>query len=87
MIFVILPQAFRQAIPPLGNELIVILKDSSLLCVIGLQELMQEGKLYAATSYAYFPTYVAIALVYLALTLSISRGVSFTEKKLNYDCR
>jgi polar amino acid transport system permease protein len=80
---VILPQAFRRIIPPLGNEFIVLLKDSSLLSVIGVQELLLNGKLYAARTFAYFPTYLGIALVYLVMTVSISRLVAYSERKLH----
>ncbi len=83
MMYVILPQAFRNIIPPMGNEFIVLLKDSSLLSIIGVNELMQQGKLYAASEYAYFPAYLAIAVVYLIMTLSISRIVSVIEKRMS----
>ncbi len=83
MIYVVLPQAFRNIIPPMGNEFIVLLKDSSLLSIIGVNELMLQGKLYAASEYAHFPAYLAIALVYLVMTLSISRIVSIIEKRMS----
>jgi polar amino acid transport system permease protein len=82
MIYIILPQAFRNIIPPMGNEFIVLLKDSSLLSIIGVNELMLQGKLYAASEYAYFPAYLAIAIVYLVMTLSISRIVNLIEKRM-----
>ena len=85
MLYVVLPQAFRRVIPPLGNEIIVLLKDSSLLSVIGVQELLLQGKLYAARTFAYFPTYLAIALVYLVLTLTVSRLTAHLERKLGID--
>ncbi len=83
MYHVVLPQAFRNIIPPMGNEFIVLLKDSSLLSIIGVNELMQQGKLYAASEYAHFSAYLAIALVYLVMTLSISRIVSIIEKRMS----
>lgn len=85
MVHIILPQAFRQVIPPLGNEFIVLLKDSSLLGIIGVHELMQEGKLFASSQYTYFQTYTAVALIYLVMTLSIARIVALMERKLNND--
>ncbi len=79
---IILPQAFRRVIPPLGNEIIVLLKDSSLLSSIGVTELVMAGKLYAATTYAYFPAYIGIAIVYLVMTITISRIIHWYEKRL-----
>jgi len=80
--FVVLPQAFRWAIPPLGNEFITLLKDTSLLSVIGVAEILKEGQLYAARTYAIFPTYIGIAIVYIVLTLSIANVLRYVERKL-----
>lgn len=87
MFYIILPQAFRNIVPPMGNEFIVLLKDSSLLSIIGVNELMQNGKLYAASSYAHFPAYLAIALVYLLMTFSISRITGVIERKMKVSDR
>jgi polar amino acid transport system permease protein len=83
MRLIILPQAFRRIIPPLGNEFIVLLKDSSLLSVIGVSELLMAGKLYAARTFAPFPTYIGIALVYLVMTITLSQLVALSERKLS----
>ncbi|MEZ5333899.1 MAG: amino acid ABC transporter permease [Methanolobus sp.] len=69
---IILPQAFRRIIPPLGNEFIALLKDSSLLAVIGVHELLKTGQLYISRTFAAFPVYIAVALMYLILTIVIS---------------
>ncbi len=82
MRYVILPQAFKRVIPPLGNEFIILLKDSSLLSIIGVLELAQSGRLYVAATYASFPVYIEVALVYLVMTLTISRFVAWTERRL-----
>lgn len=87
MLYIILPQAFRRIVPPLGNEFIVLLKDTSLLAVIGVQELTRKGQLYVAATYASFPTYIGVALVYLVMTLSISRLVTWTERRLGVSDR
>ena len=79
---IILPQAFRWAIPPLGNEFITLLKDTSLLSVIAVLEIVKQGQLYMARTYAVFPTYLAIALVYLVMTLTITTGLRYLERKL-----
>ena len=80
---VILPQAFRQSIPPIGNDFITLIKDTSLLSVIAVSEITMEGQNYIARTYAAFPTYVAIAVTYLILTLSLSRFFAWLEKRLS----
>ena len=80
---VILPQAFRQSIPPMGNDFITLIKDTSLLSVIAVSEITMEGQNYIARTYAAFPTYVAIALTYLLLTFSLSRLFAMLEKRLS----
>jgi His/Glu/Gln/Arg/opine family amino acid ABC transporter permease subunit len=87
MRYVILPQAFRRIIPPLGNEFITLLKDSSLLSVIGVMELLQSGRLYVAKTYASFPVYITVSLVYLAMTVSITRLVAWGERRLGISDR
>ncbi len=79
---IILPQAVRRVIPPLGNEVIILLKDSSLLSAIGVTELVQAGKLFAAREFAFFPAYIGIAIVYLVMTITISRIIHWYEKRL-----
>ena len=80
---VILPQAFRQSLPPMGNDFITLIKDTSLLSVIAVSEITMEGQNYIARTYAAFPTYVAIALTYLILTFSLSRLFALLEKRLS----
>lgn len=65
---VIFPQAFRRMLPPLGNEFITLIKDTSLAAVIGFEELFRQGQLMVATTYKAFEIYIAVALVYLVLT-------------------
>ncbi|MEB3214259.1 MAG: amino acid ABC transporter permease [Leptolyngbyaceae bacterium] len=76
---IILPQAFRRMIPPLGNEFIILLKDTSLVAVIGYEELFRRGQLIVANNYKAFQIYISVALVYLVLTLLASQVVSFLE--------
>lgn len=83
MFYVVLPQAVKQAIPPLGNEFVVLLKDTSLLSAIGLTEIFQAGKIYTSVHMAPFPTYLGVATVYLALTFVITRFVNWTERKIS----
>ncbi|MBW4541904.1 MAG: ABC transporter permease subunit [Myxacorys chilensis ATA2-1-KO14] len=80
---VIFPQALRRMLPPLGNEFITLLKDTSLVAVIGFEELFREGQLIVAENYRPFELYASVALVYLALTLLSSQGFSYLERVMN----
>ncbi|MGB9793300.1 MAG: amino acid ABC transporter permease [Thermacetogeniaceae bacterium] len=82
MRYIILPQAFRRIVPPLGNEFIAMLKDTSLLFSIGIVELTRQGQLLNATLFQPFPIYLTVAFFYLIMTLSISRLVDYTERRL-----
>jgi polar amino acid transport system permease protein len=84
---VIMPQAVRLIIPPLGNEFIALLKDSSLLAVISVHELSKNGMLYVSKTFAAFPAYISVALVYLALTMGISRVLNHIERRLGVSDR
>ncbi|MBE9237119.1 ABC transporter permease subunit [Anabaena aphanizomenioides LEGE 00250] len=80
---VIFPQAFRRMIPPLGNEFISLLKDTSLVAVIGFEELFRKGQLIVAENYRAFEIYAAIAVIYLCLTLVSSQAFSRLEAWMN----
>lgn len=81
MYYVILPQAVRNILPPLGNEFIAMLKDSSLVSVIGFEELTRRGQLIIAQTYGSFEIWFTVAILYLIMTLAISRVVAMLEKK------
>ena len=87
MRMVILPQAFKLVIPPLGNEFVMLLKDTSLLAAIGLSEIMKRGQVYTSVHFEPFPTYLAVALVYLVLTLTFTRIINWYERRLQTDKR
>ena len=80
---VILPQTFRVILPPVGNEFIALLKDSSLVSILAVADLLRRGREYATRTFEYFQTYTVIALVYLVLTLFFSKLVAIMEAKLN----
>jgi arginine/lysine/histidine/glutamine transport system substrate-binding and permease protein len=80
---IIFPQAFRRMLPPLGNEFITMIKDTSLVAIIGFEELFRQGQLMVATTYRAFEIYAAVALIYLVLTFIASRVFSWLEKRLN----
>ena len=81
MRFIILPQAFKNILPPLGNEFIAMLKDSSLVSVIGFEELTRRGQLIIAQTYGSFEIWMTVAVLYLIMTMAISRMVAFLEKR------
>ena len=81
MYYVILPQAVRNILPPLGNEFIAMLKDSSLVSVIGFEELTRRGQLIIAQTYGSFEIWSTVAILYLIKTLANSRVLAMLEKK------
>lgn len=81
MYSIVLPQAIRNILPPLGNEFIAMLKDSSLVSVIGFEELTRRGQLIIAQTYGSFEIWMTVAILYLIMTLAISRIVSLLEKR------
>ena len=81
MRYIILPQAFKRIIPPLGNEFIAMLKDSSLVSVIGFEELTRTGQLIIAETYGSLEIWTSVAIIYLVMTLTITSLVSRLEKK------
>lgn len=83
MRFIIFPQALRRMLPPLGNEFITLLKDTSLVAVIGFEELFRRGQLIVSENYRTFEIYATVALVYLALTILSSIGFSLLERWMN----
>jgi len=77
-----LPQALRTILPPLGNDFIAMIKDSSLVSVLGVMDITQLGKLTAAGNFRYFETYNVVALLYLVMTVGLSLGLRRLEKHL-----
>jgi len=82
MRYIILPQAFKRIVPPLGNEVIAMLKDSSLVSVIGFEELTRRGQLIIARTYASFEIWMAVAIIYLILTFVVARLTGLLERRL-----
>ena len=79
---IVLPQAFRTILPPLGNDFVAMVKDSSLVSVLGVLDVTQLGKLTAAGNFRYFETYNVVALVYLTMTVSLSLALRRLEHRL-----
>ncbi len=84
MRLVVIPQALRTILPPIGNECIAMLKDTSLISIIAVADVMRRGREFAAEGFEYFEVYTVIALIYLIITLILSKGVSLMEGRLNY---
>lgn len=82
MRYVILPQAFKRMIPPLGNEFIVLLKDSSLLSVVAVPELMYYGKAMGGQYFKVWEPYLSTAVIYLILTIMLSFLLKRLEERL-----
>lgn len=79
---IILPQAFRNILPALGNEFITLTKDSSLASVIGVSELMRSGQFVISRTFQTFSIYFGIAFVYFLMTFVISRIVRYIERRM-----
>lgn len=79
---IVFPQAFRTILPPLGNDFVAMVKDSSLVSVLGVADITQLGKVAAAGNFRYFETYNVVALIYLAMTISLSLALRRLEARL-----
>ncbi len=82
MRYVILPQAIRRVLPPLGNDFIAMLKDSSLISALAVRELTQLGRLNRARTFRTFETWNTVAFLYLSMTLLLSLGVKTLERRM-----
>jgi polar amino acid transport system permease protein len=80
--FVVLPQAIRTVLPPLGNDFVAMIKDSALVSALGVQDITQLGKVYSASTFRFFETYNVVAFLYLVMTLSLSLMVRGVEARL-----
>lgn len=87
MRFVIFPQALRRSLPAVGNQLVIMLKMTSLVSVIGVAEILRRGNELAVTEYRPLEIYTFVALQYLALVLIVSAGVRKLERKMGADQR
>ncbi|HEY88642.1 MAG TPA: amino acid ABC transporter permease [Thermoflexia bacterium] len=82
MRYVVLPQAIRNVLPPLGNEFVAMIKSSSLVSILGVQDITQLGKVYSASTFKFFETYNVVAFLYLVMTIGLSLLVSALERHL-----
>jgi polar amino acid transport system permease protein len=79
---IVFPQAIRTILPPLGNDFVAMVKDSSLVSVLGVADITQMGKVYAAGSFRFFETYSIVAYIYLILTVGLSLALRALEKRM-----
>jgi His/Glu/Gln/Arg/opine family amino acid ABC transporter permease subunit len=79
---IIFPQAFRTILPPFGNDFVAMVKDSSLVSVLGVSDITQLGKVTAAGNFRYFETYNVVAMIYLIITVSLSLALRRLEQRM-----
>ena len=82
MRFIVLPQAFRNMLPALGNDFISMMKDSSLLSVLAVEDLTYRGRLYSGSTFRFAETYLVLTVLYLCITLLLSALQRQLEKRL-----
>lgn len=81
MRFIVLPQAFRRMLPTITNQAIISLKDTSLLSVIGIADLTQEGRIQASATFDAFNVYLIVGIIYFVVIYLLSMLASFVERK------
>ncbi len=82
MRYIILPQAFKRVIPPLVNEMITLIKESSIVAAVSLVELTRTAQLIASRTYKPFPALVAAAAIYFLMTFTLSQVAGALERRL-----
>jgi polar amino acid transport system permease protein len=82
ILHVVFPQAFRYAIPPWSNEAAIVIKDSSLVYVLGVPEILRQAQYYSARTYQPFLAYITVAVIYFLLTFITNRGLDALENRI-----
>lgn len=82
MRYIILPQAIRNILPALGNEFVVVIKESSILSVIGIVELMRSADIVKSAIYKPFEPLIVVAIIYFILTFTLTRVLGFAERRM-----
>ncbi|MDH6365138.1 putative glutamine transport system permease protein [Enterococcus sp. PF1-24] len=83
MTYIILPQAFKIVVPPLGSQFINLVKNSSILAMVAGLDIMYQGDIIASETFNTFDTYIIVGLFYLCITLPVSYGMTYLEKRWN----
>lgn len=81
MRYIVLPQTFKRVLPPLVNESISLLKNSSLVATIAVVELLRSGQMVIVETYRPFEMYIAVSMIYLIMTLSLSQLANYLERR------
>lgn len=84
---IVLPQAIRRVLPPLGNDIVSMIKDSSLVVVFGLRDITQTAKVISGSNFRYVETYAIAAYIYLILTITASIFAKWIERRVTPDAR
>ena len=79
---VVLPQAFRIVIPPMGNYLVSLFKDTAIVATISIRELLFSARLLAAETFQYFAIFTVVLVIYFAISYPASRGVAWLERRM-----
>lgn len=79
---IVLPQAFRIVIPPMGNYLVSLFKDTAIVATISIRELLFSARLLAAETFQYFAIFTAVLVIYFAISYPASRGVAWLERRM-----
>ena len=79
---VVLPQAFRIVIPPMGNYLVSLFKDTAIVATISIQELLFSARLLASQTFQYLAIFTAVLVIYFVISYPASRGVAWLERHL-----
>ncbi|MBL8164997.1 MAG: amino acid ABC transporter permease [Anaerolineae bacterium] len=85
VIHVVLPQALRRILPPLGNDMIAMIKDSSLVAILGVRDITQIAKTSSGRSFRYLETYLVVAVIYLTMTVLGTLIVRYIERRVKID--
>lgn len=87
MRFIVLPQAVRRVLPPLGNDFVAMLKDSSLVAILGIRDVTQIARVSSGSSFRYLETYLTVAVIYLMMTILGALCIRVLEAYLRQESR
>lgn len=85
MRYIVLPQAIRRVLPPLGNDFVAMIKDSSLVAILGVRDITQIARVSSGSSFRYMETYLTVAVIYLSMTIIGSLLVRYLERKAAFN--
>lgn len=83
MRYIVLPQALKIILPAMANEFVTLIKETSILSYVGIVEITRQGVLWASREFETFPAYIGVAVVYLCMTIPLSRLVAYLEKRMS----